>query len=155
GSVLVFEGPSTSYDELVAHIERRLHLVPRYRQRLAYPPFGAGPPRWVDDAHFNVRYHVRHSALPAPGGEAERRRLAGRLFSQQLDRAKPLWELWLVEGVGDGFAVIAKTHHALVDGISGVDIATVLFDLERDPVPPPEAPPTWSPRPEPSGAALL
>ncbi len=155
GSVLVFEGPPPAYEELLAHVEGRLHLVPRYRQRLAYPPFGAGRPRWVDDAHFNPRYHVRHSALPEPRGDDELRRLAGRLFSQQIDRAKPLWELWLVEGVGDGFAIIAKTHHALVDGISGVDIATVLFDLQRDPPPPGEAPPRWTPRPEPSRAALF
>ena len=155
GSVLVFEGPSTSIDELLAHVESRLHLVPRYRQRLAFPPFGAGRPRWVDDAHFNLSYHVRHSALPEPGGDEELRRLAGRLFSQALDRAKPLWELWLVDGVGDGFALIAKTHHALVDGISGVDIATVLFDLEREPAPPLEMPAKWSPRPEPGRAVLF
>ena len=155
GSLLVFEGPSPSYDELLAHVESRLHLVPRYRQRLAFPPFGAGRPRWVDDPHFNLSYHVRHSALPEPGGDTELRRLAGRLFSQSLDRAKPLWELWLVEGAGDGFALIAKTHHALVDGISGVDIATVLFDLEREPPPPPDDAPKWSPRPEPSRAVLF
>src|SRR4051794_24216479 len=155
GSLLLFEGPVPSYDELLAHVETRLHLVPRYRQRLAFPPLGAGQPRWVDDPHFNLRYHVRHSALPEPGGDEELRQLAGRLFSQQLDRAKPLWELWLVERAGDGFALIAKTHHALVDGISGVDIATVLFDLEREPPPPPEAPPKWSPRPEPSRAVLF
>lgn len=129
GSLLVFEGPSPSYDELLAHVESRLHLVPRYRQRLAFPPFGAGRPRWVDDPHFNLSYHVRHSALPEPGGDTELRRLAGRLFSQSLDRAKPLWELWLVEGAGDGFALIAKTHHALVDGISGLDILLSLIHI--------------------------
>jgi len=155
GSVLVFEGDPPAYDDLVGHVEGRLHLVPRYRQRLAFPPLGAGRPVWVDDAHFNTRYHVRHSALPEPRGDDELRNLAGRLFSQQLDRAKPLWELWLVEGVDDGFAIISKTHHALVDGISGVDIATVLFDLEPDPPPPPEPPLPWTPRPEPSRAALL
>jgi WS/DGAT/MGAT family acyltransferase len=153
GSVLLFEGTPPGYEELVAHVESRLHLVPRYRQRLAYPPLGAGRPLWVDDAHFNTRYHVRHSALPEPREDDQLRRLAGRLFSQQLDRAKPLWELWLVEGVDDGFAVICKTHHALVDGVSGVDIATVLFDLDPDPAP--TEPPPWSPRPEPSRAALF
>jgi WS/DGAT/MGAT family acyltransferase len=155
GSVLVFAGEPPSYEEFLAHVEGRLHLVPRYRQRLAFPPWGIGRPQWADDAHFNPRYHVRHSALPEPGGDEELRRLAGRLFSQQLDRAKPLWELWLIEGVEDGFAIISKTHHALVDGISGVDIATVLFDLEPDPPPRPEPPLAWSPRPEPSRAALF
>jgi diacylglycerol O-acyltransferase len=156
GSVMVFEAPAPRYDELVAHVESRLHLVPRYRRRLAFPPFGISRPAWVDDPHFNAGYHVRHSALPEPGDAAQLQRLAGRLFSQQLDRAKPLWELWLVEGLDDGrFAIISKTHHALVDGISGVDIATVLFDLEADPPPPAEPPPRWAPRPEPSRAALF
>jgi len=109
---------------------------------------------WVDDPHFNVGYHVRHTALPAPASEEQLRNLAGRVFSQQLDRSKPLWEMWLVEHVGDdGFGLICKTHHALVDGISGVDIMTVLFDLEPDP-PRREPGPAWYPRPEPSGSAL-
>ena len=110
---------------------------------------------WVDDPHFNAGYHVRHTALPEPAGEAELKRLAGRVFAQRLDRSKPLWELWLVDRVGDDrFAVIGKTHHCLVDGISGVDITTVLYDLEPDPVvvAPPEP---WIRRPEPSSAALL
>jgi diacylglycerol O-acyltransferase len=155
GSVLVFEGPAPDYDGFVARIDRGLHLVPRYRQRLAFPPLGASRPVWVDDPHFNVGYHVRHTALPAPGGEAELRRLAGRVFSQQLDREKPLWEIWLVDGVADDrFALICKTHHALVDGISGVDILTVLFDLDPDP-PEPEPAPPWTARPLPGGAELL
>ncbi len=134
GSVLLFEGPAPDYDDFVARIAGGLHLVPRYRQRLAFPPFGASRPLWVDDPHFNAGYHVRHTALPAPAGEDELRRLAGRVFSQQLDREKPLWEIWLVDEVADDrFALICKTHHALVDGISGVDIMTVLFDLDRDP----------------------
>jgi diacylglycerol O-acyltransferase / wax synthase len=155
GSVLVFDDQAPPYDELVATIESRLHLVPRYRQKLAFPPLAQARPVWVDDPHFNARYHVRHTALPAPASENELRRLAGRVFSQQLDRAKPLWEIWLVDRVGeDAFALVCKTHHALVDGISGVDIMTVLFDLERDP-PEREPGPGWYPRPEPSGAALL
>jgi diacylglycerol O-acyltransferase len=155
GSVLVFEGEAPPYEELLAHIERRLHLVPRYRQRLAFPPLAQARPVWVDDPHFNAGYHVRHTALPAPAGEEELRRLAGRIFSQQLDRAKPLWEIWMVQRVGDGrFALVCKTHHALVDGISGVDIMTVLFDLEPEP-PEAEPPPPWHPRPEPSDAALV
>src|SRR3954451_15428865 len=134
GSVLLFEGPAPAYDDFVERIAGGLHLVPRYRRRLAYPPFGASRPVWVDDPHFNPGYHVRHTALPAPAGEEELRRLAGRVFSQPLDRAKPLWEIWLVEQVGDdAFALVSKTHHALVDGVSGVDLTTVLFDLEADP----------------------
>jgi WS/DGAT/MGAT family acyltransferase len=152
----VFEGPPPDYSELVEEIESRLHLVPRYRQRLAEVPFGQGRPVWVDDPHFQLTFHVRHTALPRPGGEPELKRLAGRVFSQSLDRSRPLWEMWLVEGLLDGrFALLTKTHHALVDGISGVDIATVLFDASREPAP--VAPPAqeWVPRPLPSGAQLL
>jgi WS/DGAT/MGAT family acyltransferase len=154
GSVLVFDGEAPRYEEFLAMIEDRLHQVPRYRQKLAFPPLAQARPVWVDDPHFNVGYHVRHTALPAPAGEDQLRALAGRVFSQQLDRSKPLWELWLVNRVGDGaFAIICKTHHALVDGISGVDILTVLFDLE--PEPPERTPgPPWYPRPEPSGTTL-
>jgi diacylglycerol O-acyltransferase len=155
GSVLVFEGDAPPYEDFVAKIEQRLHLVPRYRQKLAWPPLVQSRPVWIDDPHFNARYHVRHTALPEPAGDEELARLAGRIFAQGLDRSKPLWELWLVDRVGeDAFALISKTHHALVDGVSGVDISTVLFDLEPDP-PEPAAPPAWYPRPEPSPAALL
>jgi diacylglycerol O-acyltransferase len=154
GGVTIFEGPPPSYDDLLGHIESRLHLVPRYRQKLAFPPVETGRPFWIDDAQFNLGYHVRHSALPSPGGEDELRRMVARVFSQQLDRTKPLWELWLVEGLRKKrFAIISKTHHALVDGISGVDIATVLFDVE--PVPEPAKPDReWIPNPEPSAASL-
>jgi diacylglycerol O-acyltransferase len=154
-SCMVFAGPAPSHDELVAHVEARLHLVPRYRQRLAFVPFGQGRPVWVDDPHFNTRYHVQHHALPQPGSDEQLKQLAGRAFSQQLDRNKPLWELWLVEGLaGDRFALLGKTHHALVDGISGVDITTVLFDLSPDATPTPASDP-WVPRPLPSSAQLL
>jgi diacylglycerol O-acyltransferase / wax synthase len=152
----VFIGPPPTYDELLEAIESRLHLVPRYRQRLAFVPLGQGRPVWVDDPHFNLRYHVRHTALPRPGGDNELKRLAGRVFSQALDRSRPLWELWLVEGLAGGrFALLSKTHHALVDGVSGVDIATVLFDTSPDPLPvaPPEQ--EWVARPLPSQAQLL
>jgi diacylglycerol O-acyltransferase len=155
GSVLVFEGAAPAYDEFVAQLERRLALVPRYRQKLAFPPLVQSRPVWIDDPHFNAGYHVRHTALPEPAGERELRRLAGRIFSQRLDRSKPLWELWLVDRVGDDrFAIVAKTHHCLVDGISGVDITTVLFDLDAEPEEQP-APAPWVPRPEPTQATLL
>jgi diacylglycerol O-acyltransferase / wax synthase len=154
GSVLVLEGEAPPYEDLIAQIESRLHHVPRYRQKLAFPPLAQARPVWVDDPHFNAGYHVRHTALPEPAGEEELRRLAGRVFAQQLDRAKPLWEIWLVDRLGDDrFALVCKTHHALVDGISGVDIMTVLFDLEPDP-PEREPAPSWYPRPEPTGATL-
>jgi diacylglycerol O-acyltransferase / wax synthase len=155
GSVLLFGGEAPAYEDFIAQLERRLALVPRYRQKLAFPPLVQSRPVWVDDPHFNPRYHIRHTALPAPAGEPELRRLAGRVFAQRLDRTKPLWELWLVDRVGDGrFALISKTHHALVDGVSGVDLATVLFDLDPDPPAPPAAEP-WIPRPEPTRAMLL
>src|SRR5436190_19433677 len=155
GAVMIFEGPPPSYDDLLEHVRSRLHLVPRFRQKLAYPPVQTGRPFWIDDPSFNLEYHVRHSALPAPGSEEQLRRMAGRVFSQQLDRTKPLWELWLVQGLTrKRFALVTKTHHALVDGISGVDIATVLFDLK--PVPEPAEPDDdWIPSSEPSGTTLL
>ncbi len=153
---MVFRGEAPPYEDLVEQIVSRLHLVPRYRQRLAFVPMGQGRPVWVDDPHFNVGFHVRHTALPSPGGDDQLKRLAGRVFSQALDRSRPLWELWLVEGLSDDrFAMLSKTHHALVDGISGVDIATVLFDASPEPMP--VAPPDheWIPRPMPTGAQLL
>jgi diacylglycerol O-acyltransferase len=141
GAVTILEGPVPSYADLAAHIRSRLHLVPRYRQKLAFPPLESGRPLWVDDPAFNLEYHLRHSALPAPGTEGQLRTLAARFVSQRLDRGKPLWELYMVEGLEDGrFALISKTHHALVDGVSGVDLATVIFDLAPEPaaIPHPE-----------------
>jgi diacylglycerol O-acyltransferase len=155
-SVMVFEGKAPTPQELVDHVLGRLHLVPRYRQRLAHVPFGQGRPVWADDPHFNPRYHIRHTALPRPADEVALKRLAGRLFSQRLDRSKPLWEIWLVQRMSGGrFALIAKTHHALVDGISGVDITTVLFDAVPEPVAVPRVPEPWTAKPLPGRAKLL
>jgi WS/DGAT/MGAT family acyltransferase len=155
-SVMVFEGQAPSYEQLVDHILSRLHLVPRYRQRLSFVPLGQGRPVWTDDPHFNPRYHIRHTGLPSPEDETELKQLAGRLFSQRLDRSKPLWEIWLVQHMaGERFALIAKTHHALVDGISGVDITTVLFDTEPQPAGTPRPPVPWIARPLPGPAKLL
>jgi diacylglycerol O-acyltransferase / wax synthase len=155
-SVMVFEGKAPKYEDFVEHILSRLHLVPRYRQRLAFVPLGQGRPIWTDDPHFNPRYHIRHTGLPRPEDEAELKQLAGRVFSQRLDRSKPLWELWLVAHMaGERFAVIAKTHHALVDGISGVDITTVLFDVSPEPAGTPRPPVPWVARPLPGPAKLL
>jgi WS/DGAT/MGAT family acyltransferase len=171
-AILVFDGEPPAYEDLLRTIESRLHLVPRYRQKLARVPFGQGRPEWVDDPHFNLRYHVRHSALPAPGGDEELERIAGRLFALPLDRGKPLWELNLVEGLAPGpegeprLAIISKTHHALVDGVSGVDITSVLFDgapepefeppdADGDGAPDRRATHAWVPRPEPTAPQLL
>jgi len=155
-SVMIFEGTAPTAQELVDHVLSRLHLVPRYRQRLAYVPLQQGRPVWVDDPYFNARYHIRHTALPKPADEQALKRLAGRLFSQRLDRSKPLWEIWLVERLTGGrFALIAKTHHALVDGISGVDITTVLFDAAPDPAPTAQEPVRWTAEPLPGSAKLL
>src|ERR1700752_1935716 len=154
-STTLFEGPAPEYEEFRDHIASRLHLVPRFRQKLRFVPFGQGRPVWVDDPRLNLDYHVRHTALPPPGSEDQLRTLAARIFSQRLDRTKPVWEMWLIDGLEGGrFAIVAKTHHALVDGVSGVDITTVLFDLDRDPERMPEPDP-WLPQPEPSGAQLL
>ena len=156
GGMMIFDGPPVDYAELLEHIGCRLHLVPRYRQKLAEPRLQMGRPLWVDDPCFNLGYHVRHTALPAPGGTEELRALLGRIFSQRLDRSKPLWELWLVEGLQDNrFALISKTHHALIDGMSGVDIMTLLFDVTPTPreVPPPDE--AWHPRPAPNQAELI
>src|SRR5919206_3955344 len=134
GAVTLFEGPPPPFEDVLDHIRMRLHLVPRYRQRLSVPPLQTGRPLWVDDPTFNIEYHVRQTALPRPGSEGQLLALAGRIFSQQLDRSRPLWELWLVEGLeGKRFALISKTHHAMIDGIAGVDLAQVMFDLS--PVP--------------------
>jgi WS/DGAT/MGAT family acyltransferase len=154
GALLLFEGPPPSYEELLEQIESRLHLVPRYRQKLAFPPLESGRPMWVDDPTFNLEYHARITALPGPGSDEQLYNLAGRIFSQRLDRSKPLWETWLVHGLeGGGFAMISKTHHSMVDGVAGVDLASVLFDVS--PVPNKLDPEPWTPSPEPSSAELL
>lgn len=155
GAILIFEGPPPKYVDLVEHVRSRLPLVPRFRQKLVVPPLEAGRPLWADDVNFNLTYHIRHTALPEPGGEPQLKRLAGRVFSQQLDRSKPLWELWLAQNLErDRFAILTKTHHAMVDGISGVDIGTVLFDFERE-AKPVELEDDWVPQPEPGTTELV
>src|SRR5215212_7441971 len=157
-AVLIFDGDPPEQADVADALERRLHLVPRYRQKLAFVPLNQGRPVWVDDPHFNLDYHVRKTALPEPGSEEQLRNLAGRVFSQRLDRDKPLWELWVVEGLdgGERFAILSKTHHALVDGVSGIDIMSVLFDTKPEPdAPPPVEAKRWLPAPTPSNAQLL
>src|SRR4051794_1226453 len=151
-AAMVFRGPAPSYQDLLDHMAARLHLVPRYRQRLAEVPLGQGRPLWVDDEAFDLRFHVRATALPRPGTERELQVLASRVFGQPLRRDRPLWETWLVEGLeGDRFGLLSKTHHAVVDGISGLDVLAVLFAPESDA---PEAA-VWRPQAAPSGASLL
>jgi diacylglycerol O-acyltransferase len=156
GGLTIVEGPPPSMDEFLEQIRRRLHLVPRYRHKLAYTALDSGRPVWVDDPSFNLDYHVRHTALPAPGKWEQLQDLTARIFSQQLDRSKPLWEMWLIEGLEDDrFALITKTHHSLIDGIAGVDLATVLFDLSPDPPQTPITGRAWQPHPEPGTPHLL
>ncbi len=161
GTVATFEGPPPEIGALREHIRSRLRVVPRYRQRPAHPPAGLGGARWVDDPNFNLEYHVRHAALPAPGDTNKLQRMVARLFSQSLDRTKPLWELYVVEGLRaegggrDRWALISKTHLALVDGADGIDLLTVLFDLDASTtaarLPAHDG---WQPRPLPTSAQL-
>jgi diacylglycerol O-acyltransferase / wax synthase len=154
GSVAVFEGPPPPFEEMRALFEGKLALVPRYRQRVKTVPLEIGRPVWVDDPHFNLSYHLRHTALPAPGGRDQLRNLASRIMSQQLDRSKPLWEVWVAEGLEDGhWALISKIHHSMVDGVSGTDLLAVLLDLQPEPSPP--VPDHWQPEPTPSGVRLV
>jgi WS/DGAT/MGAT family acyltransferase len=154
GGVALFEGPAPDYQEVLDMVRKRLQLAPRFRQKLARVPFGLGRPVWVEDTHFNLEYHVRHTALPEPGDEIKLARLTSRIMSQRLDPEKPLWEIWVAEGLSGGrFAMISKTHHALVDGIAGVDIVSVMLDLEREPQEIEEEP--WRPEPEPTADRLF
>jgi diacylglycerol O-acyltransferase / wax synthase len=156
GAVMIFDGPAPAYEELAGHIRGRLHLVPRFRHKLAFPPLETGRPLWIDDPSFNLEYHVRDTALPAPGSEAQLRALAARVHSQALDRSKPLWEMWLVHGLEGGrFALLTKTHHALVDGIAGVDLGTVLFDPAPEVPDIPHGGAAWRPRDTPSGIDMI
>jgi diacylglycerol O-acyltransferase / wax synthase len=156
GGLVVIEGPPPTTAELLEQIRERLHLVPRYRHKLASTPLDSGRPVWVDDPDFNLEYHIRHTALPAPGGWEQLCALTARIFSQQLDRTKPLWEMWLIEGLEDDrVALITKTHHSLIDGIAGVDLATVLFDLSPDPPPLKHSGRAWQPHSEPRATELV
>lgn len=163
GGVLVLEGPAPAFDEFLAHLRTRMHRIPRYRQKLAYPPLDSGHPLWVDDPDFNLEYHARQTGLPAPGSESQLLNLAARIASQRLDRSKPLWELWLVEGIEpaapgepERFALLLKTHHSLVDGVSSFDLATALFDLTPSTPEPDEAALVpWQANPEPTPLDLL
>jgi diacylglycerol O-acyltransferase len=156
GGVAVFRLPEHGFDyeNLVALISDRIAFVPRYRQRIRWVPGRLANPVWVDDEHFDVNYHVRRSALPRPGSDEQLNELVARVQSRRLDRSRPLWEMYLVEGLSDNrFAVVTKTHHAMVDGIAAVDIGQVILDTSPDPRESPED--TWTPGSEPSWVELV
>ena len=152
GGVSIFEGPAPEFGRLEEMVAGKLGLVPRYRQKVRFVPLGLGRPVWVDDPHFQLSYHLRHSALPAPGDDAQLRRTAARIFAQHLDRNKPLWEIWMLEGLDQNrWALLSKVHHCMVDGISATDMMAVMFETGT------EAPveDDWTPEPEPGDAELL
>ena len=154
GSLAVFEGPAPAYADLVQMFAAKLPLVPRYRQVVRTTPLQVFRPMWVDDEHFEIGYHLRHAAVPAPGGAVELRNLAARIFAQRLDRARPLWEEWLLEGLeGDRWAIISKVHHCMVDGVGGTDLMTVVFDTDPDADRPASV--EWEPEPGQSGPSLV
>ena len=159
GGIAVLD-PSTrpdgklSHGDLIQLVSSRLHLVPRFRQKVLFPPLAAGRPVWVDDKGFDIDFHIRRAALPTPGGRRELTDYVQRVISRPLDRTKPLWEAYVIEGMEDGLAaILTKVHHAMVDGIAGLDLATAMFDFS------PEtqilAPQPWEPEPEPDRLELL
>jgi diacylglycerol O-acyltransferase len=152
-SAATFEGPPPPYEDFVRLVASKLPVLTRYRQKVRFVPNQLGRPVWVDDPHFNLAYHVRHSALPPPGGDEELAALVGRLMATELDRHRPLWELWMVEGLTEGrWAVISKVHHCMVDGISGTDLMVLMLDRTRRAKLPPIEP--WTPAAEPTDATL-
>jgi diacylglycerol O-acyltransferase / wax synthase len=154
GGVSIFEGPAPPFTELSAMVAGKLHHTPRYRQKVRFVPFGISEPVWVDDRYFDLSYHLRHTAVPAPGSESQLRAMAARVFSQHLDRARPLWEIWMVEGLSEGrWALLSKVHHCMVDGVAATDLMSVMFD--DDAATPPADGDHWAPAPEPSGLELL
>jgi diacylglycerol O-acyltransferase / wax synthase len=152
GGVSIFEGPAPAFERFEEMVAAKLDLVPRYRQKVRFVPLGVGRPVWVDDPHFNLSYHLRHSALPRPGTEDVLRRTAARIFAQHLDRRKPLWEIWMVEGLSENrWALLSKVHHCMVDGVSATDLMTVMFED----APPADSNRRWAAGPEPNGIELV
>ncbi len=152
GAVSIFAGPPPPFAELKAMVAGKLDLVPRYRQRVRAVPLAVGPPVWIDDPHFSLAYHVRHTAVPAPGSDVELRQMAARIFSQHLDRNKPLWELWVVEGLDQSrWALLSKVHHCMVDGVAATDLMSVMFSDDSGGSPSA----SWAAPPEPSGVEIF
>src|SRR6266702_350489 len=148
GSLAVFEGPAPFYQELVDLYTAKLPRVPRYRQVVQTAPLRVFRPAWADDEHFEIGYHLRHAAVPQPGRARQLRRLAGQIYAQPLDRSRPLWEAWFLEGIEGGrWAILSKVHHCMVDGVGGSDLMAALFDLS--PEAPPPVPTPWEPLPGP------
>jgi WS/DGAT/MGAT family acyltransferase len=156
GGVSIFEGPPPPFERLREMVAGKLALVPRYRQKVRSVPLAAGPPVWIEDPHFSIDYHLRRTAVPAPGEDAQVRQMAARVFSQALDRNKPLWELWMVEGMTGGrWALLSKVHHCMVDGEAATDLMSVMFSddtLAGGSGVPAEH---WAAPPEPSGIDVL
>jgi diacylglycerol O-acyltransferase / wax synthase len=153
GSLLLFDGAAPPFDEFTAHLAACLDEVPRYRQRVQRMPLDLSRPAWSDDPHFSLGYHLRHTAIPSPGTDAQLRALMGRVMAQRLDVDRPLWELWLVEGLADGrWAMITKTHHAMIDGLAGNELMEIVLDRVADP--PRRESKRWTPKPPPSGPRL-
>jgi WS/DGAT/MGAT family acyltransferase len=154
GGVSIFEGPPPLFADLTAMVAGKLDHTPRYRQKVRFVPFGVSEPVWVDDRYFDLSYHLRHTAVPAPGSESQLRAMAARVFSQHLDRARPLWEIWMVEGLSEGrWALLSKVHHCMVDGVAATDLMSVMFDDAAGTPSPASA--HWAPGPEPSPVELL
>jgi diacylglycerol O-acyltransferase len=152
GGLSIFEGPAPPFEHLEAMVARKLGRVPRYRQKVRFVPLGLGRPVWVDDPHFALTYHLRHTALPRPGDDDQLRRTAARIFAQRLDRSRPLWELWLVEGLSAGrWALLSKVHHCMVDGVAATDMMTVMFEGADEAAPLDH----WLASPEPTGVELV
>ena len=155
GGTTIMAGKPPKFEELLEHVEARLKLVPRFRQKIGAIPFGINRPEWIDDANFDLRWHVRHVALPKPGSREQLRELVGQVMSQALPFDRPLWQIYLIEGLKKGrFAVLSKTHHALVDGVSAVDIGTILLDPNPDGTEMEVSEERWDPD-EPTGAMLF
>src|ERR1700692_3560152 len=153
GGVSIFEGPPPPFEDLRSMVASKLELVPRYRQKVRFVPLSAGPPGWVEDPYFSLDYHMRHTAVPHPGSEEQLRQMASRVFSQHLDRNKPLWELWAVEGLEGGrWALLSKVHHCMVDGVAATDLMSVMFSDETVDGGDRPAAHEWTPAPEPRGA---
>jgi diacylglycerol O-acyltransferase len=148
-ALAIFEGPAPAEGELEQMISSRLDLVPRFRQRLRFVPLDLGRPVWCDDPHFTLRYHIRHTALPTPGADEQLQLMVGRLMSQQLDRTRPLWEIWVVEGLSaENWGMLLKLHHCVADGVAATDLLGILLDKKRKP--PKRKPRPWIPEPQPS-----